>query len=501
MENISLHKTNFIYSFFLFAFTFLVTSTSLAQATSPKWEKELKDSLLVMAANLEITLKPWKVPNRIFLVEDYGAESNTGKVVTEGLQRAINACSAEGGGYVLLSKGDYISGTIDMKNWVMLKVEKNSRLLGSLNLSDYPDRIAKNETVMDTWMDIRHSLIYAENCERIGFCGEGTIDGQGEIKNFPGQETIAKLPGRPFLLRIIDCKKVVTQDLLFRNSASWMQDYLNCEDVIIQNLTVYNQGNHNNDGIDIDGCRNVIIRNCNLNVEDDGICFKGAGMRDSYNVLVENCTTFSECNALKFGTDSHGGIKNVLVRNCIFGGTGPEQHSFRRRNSSSTGVSWISADGGKVENLYMYNCNLIRTRTPFYLRLSDRGRTKPSMTKPTAGVLRRLIFEDITGQDNGKRSSIVQGIQGFPVTDIIFKNIDLNIEGGAKSSEIRTNPIGFREKYPDANSYPNILPAYGIWLEYAENIYIQNFKLKLKKSDERKLIFTSGGVIKLFVVD
>ena len=58
-----------------------------------------------------------------------------------------------------------------------------------------------------------------------------------------------------------------------------MQNYLNCEDLIVDGIHVENQANHNNDGIDIDGCRRVIVRNCFISAEDDALCFKGASQR------------------------------------------------------------------------------------------------------------------------------------------------------------------------------------------------------------------------------
>ena len=203
-----------------------------------------------------------------------------------------------------MEKGDYLTGTIVLASNICLKIAEGARILGSTDLKDYPEHIAKRQTVMDTHMGMHQSLIFAEGCKNICICGGGTIDGQGFRENFPGEETIAGTPGRPFMMRIIDCENVHINGIRLVNPACWTQNYLNCENVLLENLTVESQSNYNNDGIDIDGCRQVVIRNCNVSSGDDALCFKGASQRETANILVEKCTLLSSCNAVKIGTDT-----------------------------------------------------------------------------------------------------------------------------------------------------------------------------------------------------
>lgn len=108
-----------------------------------------------MATELTSKLKPWVVPARTYPVEAYGAKAGGSTTNTSALQKAIDACSADGGGVVLLSKGDYVTGTIDLKSGVMLEISKESRLLASTNLADFTvffnaDR--KENTVVDVYV-------------------------------------------------------------------------------------------------------------------------------------------------------------------------------------------------------------------------------------------------------------------------------------------------------------------------------------------------------------
>ena len=352
-----------------------ITSTLFAA----DWQTATRDSVGQMAAMLTQTLKPWPVPNRTFRVEDYGAIGDDLTLNTLAIQRAIDACSAAGGGVVLFDRGDFVTGTLQLKTGVMLQIDRSARILGSLRSSDYPDKVPAHQTAMDSILHITKSLIYADGCQRIGIRGAGTIDGRGVRKNWPRKNTGPHPPvnDRPFLLRIIECRQVVIDGIHLRDSASWMEDYLNCDDLIIQNLNVENQGNYNNDGFDIDGCRNVIVRDCFINAWDDAMCFKGAGLRDMQNVLVENCAAYSGCNALKYGTDSEAGFQNILIRNVKLGGVPKDLPAFKRRNATS-GISWESVDSGMLQNIVVSGAQIDRADSPIFLRIGDRGATSPT---------------------------------------------------------------------------------------------------------------------------
>jgi polygalacturonase len=458
----------------------------------PAWETALHENLNLMADRLTATVKPWVVPDKVFRVEDFGAVADGQTVNSMAINRAIETCAGHGGGVVVFAKGDYVSGTIDLQSGVMLEVEAGARLVGSTNLADYPEHLARRRTRMDY---VRHSLIFAEGCERIGLRGTGEIDGRGTPAHFPvqGQDKSGRtsLAGRPFLLRIIDCKEIVVDGIRLKDSAGWMQDYLNCENLLLQGVRVDNQANRNNDGIDIDGCSNVIVRHCFVNSEDDGLCFKGAGARPMENVLVENSQFYSACNAIKFGTDSQGDFRNVLVRNVEAGGPANEMRALVRRRAHSA-VSWESVDGGTVENLLVTNLNIVRTDWQLFLRLGRRNHGLPDTPEPRAGVLRRVVFNGITGGDNGRCASVFSGIPSACIEDVVVRHAHWTVAGGGAKPPAGLVIPERESDYPDAPMFGRNIPAYGFWVRHARDVRFIDVVVTPEKPDARPFI-SSGG--------
>jgi polygalacturonase len=396
-----------------------------------------------------------------------------------------------GGGTVRLARGDYVSGTIDLRSDVALEVTKDARLLASLDLKDYPERVAKRRTVQDTNMGMNQSLIFAEGCRNIALRGAGLIDGRGSKRNFPGAETSGTTPGRPFLIRVLDCQSVYVADLQLKDSPCWMQNYLNCEDLLIERLHVENQANFNNDGLDIDGCRRVIVRDCFINSEDDALCFKGASQRPTADVLVENCRLYSSCNALKFGTDSQGDFRRVLARNLEVGGPAREMRSLHRRRADS-GISWEVVDGGTAEELLATRVRIVRAKSPLFLRLGDRGRVRPEDPRPPPGTLRRIVFDQITGSENGPRGSYFIGIPDKRIEDVAIR--DLRLEMSAADTAI-PDPKAIPEMrgdYPDAHMIAGITPAYGLWTRHVAGLSLVRVTFVPGSRDPRPAIETTA---------
>jgi hypothetical protein len=230
---------------------------------------------------------------------------------------------------------------------------------------------------------------------------------------------------------------------------------------------------------------------------DDGLCFKGAGLRALENVLVENCEFRTPCNPIKFGTDSQGDFRNVLIRNVAIGGS-PVPALHRSRYAIS-GISLQSVDGGTLENILVTSVRMDETLSPFCLRLGDRGRVKPDMPKPAPGAIRRVILEHMQGGGHQRRGSIISGIPGHVVRDVIFRDIRLATSGGGTEADASRVVPELVDAYPDAFSFGATIPAYGFWIRHAEQIVFDRVTITPEKPDARPCfvagVNTSGIVL------
>ena len=450
---------------------------------TPQWCEEMKKSLLAMAGGLEKRECRWTGAETRFRPEDYGYEPGT--VGTRAIQQAIDA-AAENGGIVCLENGEYRSGTLVLRSGVCLYIGPGACLKASTDLRDFPEMHAKRLTVQDTSMGMHQSLIFAEDCEHVALCGEGVLDGQGSPDNFPGEETAQGTPGRPFMIRMIDCRDVLVSGLTMKNSPCWMQNYLNCDRLTISGITVRNHANYNNDGMDIDGCRDVLVRHCRVTSGDDALCFKSASMRPLERVLVEDCDFYSACNAVKVGTDTQGDFRDVLIRRCRIGGLA-EDPSGLKHACADSGVSLESEDGGTVERFWLEDIEMTRVWSPFFLRLENRGRVRPGDPAPGPGAIRQVLFEHIRGTGNGPRGSYILGIPEARIRDILFRDIELRQKPYTGEVRPAAEYPEFTGLYPDAHMIDGFgpAPAYGLWVRHADGIVLDRYRIIPEGEDTR----------------
>jgi len=480
---------------YFFAFILLVNPMA---AQSPY--SGLEQRLTLIADSLTQHLKEWNVPAGVFQVQDYGAVGDGKAINTAAIQKAIDACFVAGGGTVLVSNGKYATGTIELKSNVMLEVAENAEIWGSTDLADYPDKVENFKSIVSEIHKYRISLIYAERAVNTGICGKGAINFRGEKEHFPGPETTTAIEGRPFGIRMIECRNVVIKDITLRNAAAWMQSYLYCENLIFDGIKVFNQVNYNNDGLDPDGCRNVIIRNCFISSHDDAMCLKGASAKPCENILIENSTFYSTCNALKLGTDTQGDFRNIIARNLILGGLPDSLASFKNLYECSTGITLATVDGGNVENILIRDVEINRSRCPVFIRIGSRGRRwDETMTQP--GYLKDIVIENVTGTENRRQGSFITGIKDRMIENVLIKNMDISMVGGG-SAEMVNQPVAEDEKgYPDAQEFSREgLPAYGFYIRHAKNILLENVKITPEKEDLRPA-FKSGGDIENVIIN
>jgi polygalacturonase len=416
---------------------------------------------------------------KIFDPLKYGAVADGKTLCTKAIQEAIDECSSSGGGIVRLVEGQYLTGTIFMKSKVELRIEEGSILLGSVDLKQYPKTKANFPSYTDNYTE--RSLIYGENLQNVSITGKGIIDFQGT--GFEGS-----YKKRPYGIRLIRSKNILIKGLTLKNSAMWMQHYLACDSLEIKGIEVWNHANKNNNGIDIDGCHHVIIEDCKIDTDDDGICLKSTSERLCEDVLIRNCTVGSHCNAIKCGTESTGGFKDIRIQDCRIIPS-KQENVIYGKSTGLTGIALEIVDGGIMDNVSVSGIHISGTMAPVFIRLGNRGRLyKKGQVKPEVGIMQNISLTEIISDGSSNLGCMIAGISDHPIKNLLFSNIKLSFEGGGKAED---GTRQFDEKaveYPECTMFAERLPAYGFYFWHVNGLILKNVELATEKTDQRNAI-------------
>ena len=440
-----------------------------------------------------------------YLATDFGAKADGETLNTAPLQAAIDYISANGGGRLILRGGDFVTGTIYIKNDVTLHIEEGSRLLGSLNPWDYVrDPDAK-------WT----SMVFSIKQKNIGITGKGEINCRGFLVATKGVDychlgliddplKLDRLQEakRPENLHFYKCENITVTGITLRDPASWNQQYDKCRNIYVDGLTVDAKSYWNNDGIDIVDCSDVIIRNCNFDAADDVYCFKSHSKDGvSENILVENCRGRSSANGIKFGTYTLGKFKHFRFKNMLI------EDTYR------SAITIATVDGAQIEDVEIDGLRSINTGNPIFIRTgSRRPGDNPYMKdiviknvyaevpfdKPDAGYMYEGPVEDLP---RNVCASGIQGIPGMPIQNLTLENIEIVYPGkadpnyayrGTSKAELEAIPE-LEKSYPEFSNWKE-LPAWGFYIRHAEGITFKNVKLTVADVDYRPAIVADDVV-------
>ncbi len=452
------------------------------------WVDPLVKKLDAMALELEQKLNTETPPKAVFDIRKYGAVPDGATPSTAAIQKAIDECSKAGGGRVLIASGNYLTGGIVMKDNVEIHITKDAVLLGSTNRTDYPVKIAEYKSNTDRQVD--KSLIYAHKASNLRLTGEGTINFNGGAKPFLTGKDNDK--NRPFGIRFVSCKNILVEGLFLTNSAQWLEHYLDCDNVRINKVRVYNHVNQNNDGIDIDGSRNVLVADFAVDSDDDGICLKSNGPSSCQNVLVRNCAASSHCNALKLGTESTGGFQNIVIRDCTVKPSADTKHINGVESCEST-LTLIITDGGLMEQVLVDRIRSTGAVTPICLTLGSRMRpyAKDAPRIPL-GTIRRVKIANFNASGAGPMTSSLTGLDDtHRLNDVSLEHVAIETtkagspeEAGAALAKLEARFKKAKEGYPGWSQLGS-LPAYGFYLRYLDGLIMTDIALKRPAQEQR----------------
>ncbi len=269
----------------------------------------------------------------------------------------------------------------------------------------------------------------------------------------------------------------------------WNQHYLNCEDVIVDRIEVYNHSNRNNDGIDIDGCRRFVLSNSILDSDDDGITLKSTGSAPTEDVVITNCVVSSFCNAIKAGTESSGGFRNITISNCVVKPSrSTSRPVFNTPRRGITGISLEIVDGGIMEGVVISNVTIEGTACPLYIRLGDRARKyAEDIPQPRVGVMRNIAINNLVAYNTGNFTSSVTAIPGYYIENVQLSNIQFFNEGSLKAGEFISDHRAVSEDekgYPQPTVWGN-LPSSFLFIRHVRNLSLDNFMFGSNAADPR----------------
>ena len=440
---------------------------------------------------------------RDYNIIDYGAKNDTTVLSTKFVQQAIDDCSRAGGGRVFVPTGSYKIGSIELRSNVHLHLERGATLYGSTRLEDY--RPMKSDYVSLRTQTTTIQLIYADRVHNVCIDGYGTIDGRGRAfkKLSWNDEGIT----RPHLLRIIRGEDVTVRDVTLKNSGCWMQHYLACDRLHIDGIKVFNRNNYNNDGLDLDGCHEVVVTNVMADSDDDAITLKSTSPRLCENIRISNCVVSSHCNAVKLGTESNGGFRNISISGIVVKPSSDQQEKFFGQWIGSSAISLEVVDGGTMENVTVSDITVEGTESPIFIRLGNRGRGyKLRDGKGTlsgngnedtiaelipidhVGSIQGVHLENIQIRNAGSLGCSITGLPGHPVENISLSNISLYHQGGVRQEDLSKIDEALKDEkekeYPEATMWGK-LPAKGFFVRHAHNVRFQNIHIQTERPDAR----------------
>ncbi len=439
--------------------------------------------------------------NGIYNIMDFGAKSD-GSVQTASIQDAINKCFEGGGGTVLVPPGKFITGTIQLKSNVTLKLENGAYLKGSLDTADY------------IIQGIRHGMIYAQNARNIGIIGDGIIDGSGTAFMVPERSHVSADFGREFtrqgkdfmpdgfifedgpvsydyrpgmMVVILSSENVKIRDVTFKDSPEWTIRFGECDNVLVEGISIYNNLMiPNSDGIHCTASRNIRISNCDIRAGDDAIIVTGfpntigvhgydeerddslgkdrIGNNSGFaeNVTVSNCVLQSRSAGIRIGYGS------VPIRNCVF-----ENIVIY---GSNRGIGVFARDDADISQI-QFNQIIIQTRLhsghwwgkgePIHIS------SIPQNSDKSVGKISEISFRNITARS--ETGMVVYGFETGLVENIQFENVRLTISSGGYDKEYGGN-IDLRPSFSKEFSIFQYDLA-GLLIKNIKHMEVENFDL------------------------
>ncbi len=398
-------------------------------------ETDASDSWAMMD-NILADIELPNIPDREFVITDFGAEAGGEKDALPAIKATIEKAVAEGGGRVVVPAGTFLSkGPIHLKSKINLHLAKDSKILFSASTDHYLPIV---KTKWEGTEVMGYSpLVYAANVEDVAITGSGMLDGNAnsDFKKWHKKQdndihTLRTMGStgvplekrifgkgtylRPVFVQFLDAKRVLLDGYSIVNAPFWINHLVYTQSATVRNLNV-NSHFPNNDGIDVESSSNVLVEDNYFRTGDDSVVVKSGRDLDgrtigipSTNVVVRHNDMGGE-DGIGLGSEMSGGIKNVFFTDNVL-----------REGLSAFRFKSNLDRGGLVENVRVRNFTVESFDTLFWFQMnypSKLGLNFPS-------TYRDIVFENIKVESAGTFLE-VHAPAAAPLEDVTFKNIEV----------------------------------------------------------------------------
>jgi hypothetical protein len=425
-------------------------------------------------------------------VKSYGANGDGKTLNTVVIQKAIDEVHGSGGGKLIFPEGVYLTGTIVLKDNVTLHLAKGSRILGSTDIEQYRNLDPFTEGL---GINVGWALVVAVDAKNIGIEGEGSIDGQGAKLKEEHIKTDTRPEGqrwgrRPFLLRFVRCNGLTVTGVTLNYAAAWTSHYFQSRNILIENIKIVSVGVAHNDGIGIDGCQDVRIRNCDVVSGDDALVFKTTSSKMACkNIVVKGMKLKSNQAGIKMGTESMANFEDIKISDCYI------------YDTKNGGIKLLTVDGAHLKNIEISEITMHEVRTPMLFRLGSRLSVfrKDQDTKQTTGKFENVTIKNVkakasdSAQLKPPTAILITGVPGHYITDLTLENIEIELLGNGTAAQARHTVPEAIDQYPEVKTFGPIIPAYGVWARHVRGLKLINITFRIKLNDLRPVFVCEDG--------
>ena len=433
---------------------------------------------------------------RTYNIRDFGAKGDGVTLDTAAVQAALDACTNDQGGMVLVPAGTFVIGTIQMKSNVTLHIAAQGKLLGSADGKQYRAADAVPVSGDSTLNDGNVGLIFAVKAENFTIEGPGIIDGQGLQFHSPtrGVPPPSGRGGnnRPYHLLFHQCKNISVRDITLLESAYHSIRIIQSSYVKLTGIHIHNRVNSNNDGFHFISAQHVHISNCTIECQDDACALFGS----CKYVTVTNCSFTTRWSVFRFGG---GEAENIAVSNCLI------------YETYGCPIKMHCGSGARFENISFSNLIMKDVTGPIAINVGQQPRRSPQegVSAPiqpatpqdsrSPGVVRNISFSNIHATvvvpvqladvpfTSAYRPAEVKSCLSLNCVEgtlekITFDNVHLTFPGGGTAEEaaVRDVPRVAGEYFETG-----ILPSYALFVRNVQKLTLSNVRFEVAAAEAR----------------